>query len=85
MPHYGWVGPGKTRELELSRAQAPTVAEPTDVAVQAPKKSLHRCTVEGCGKKFKKRMIVARHFNANHEDLREDKDSWREFVEEVGG
>jgi hypothetical protein len=79
MPIYGWAGPGETRRLDLDRATTPEVTEPTAPAPQ--RDPLHECQL--CMKKFKKAMIMARHFNKTHEDLREDKDSWREYTKEI--
>lgn len=79
MPIYGWEGPGQTRRLDQDRATTPTVTEPT--APTAPVERLHKCTV--CNRKFKKAMIAARHFNKSHEELRTDKESWREHVVET--
>ncbi len=79
MPVYGWAGPGETRRLDLDRATTPEVTEPTEVAKTVTK--LQQCVL--CNKKFKKAMIMARHFNKSHEDLREDKDSWREYTKEI--
>lgn len=80
----GWAGPGNMRVLSQTRAEAPTIQDITaPVTDEVVATKLHVCTVVGCGKKFKLAMIVARHFNANHGDLRKDKDSWREFTEEV--
>lgn len=84
-PLYGWEGPGKTREMDLPRATTPDLEAPTspDGGVASPSVQLFRCTVPECGRKFKKAMIVARHFSASHSDLGEDGKTWREFVEEV--
>lgn len=85
MSHYGWAGPGELRPLTLDRANAPEVEEPESPDMPAgehEKTLLHVCTVEDCGRRFKKRMILARHFNASHEDLREDSDTWREYADE---
>ena len=82
MPLYGWSGPGKIREMDLSRAVTPELLEPSAPTLVAPATvQLFKCTV--CSRKFKKAMIVARHFNSAHEDLKEEKDSWRLHVEEV--
>jgi len=85
MSLHGWAGPGKLRELSLDRAQSPTITEPTspdaDGFVHAEK--LHVCNVHDCGKRFKLAAILARHFNSNHSDLREDKDTWRKYQGEV--
>ena len=87
MSLHGWVGPGKLRELGHDRAHPPTIAEPTspitDIVLTEESVKLHTCTVDGCGRRFKLRALVARHFNSNHEDLRKDKDSWREYTEEI--
>lgn len=88
MPHYLWKGPGNIEETELARARPVRVDHPIKPELEGPAASeegtrLFECTVEGCGKKFKKAMLVARHFNGSHDELREDKDSWREFSEEV--
>jgi len=85
MSLHGWVRSGELRELSIDRMNTPTITEPTspitDTVVHAEK--LHVCTVDDCGKRFKLRAILARHFNANHSDLRKDKDSWREYTEEI--
>lgn len=85
MPHYGWAGPGELRQLDLPRAKTPEVERPQSPSdpIEGEKTKLHVCTVDGCGKKFKKAMLVARHFNSSHGELREDKDTWREWREEV--
>lgn len=85
MPNYAWSGPGQLRELSLDRSEAPEITEPLSPRVIGIEQTerLHKCLVSGCGRKFRKAMIAARHFNASHSDLREDKGSWREYVEEV--
>jgi len=44
---------------------------------------LHRCTAPDCGKDFKLAALLARHFRSTHNDLNEDKDSWRDYHEKV--
>lgn len=86
MGHYHWAGPGQMEEVGLTRAVVPEITEPASpdaIGEVVEKMKLHVCTVEGCGKRFKRPMIIARHFNSNHEDLREDKDSWRKHSREV--
>ena len=85
MPHYGWQGPGETRELTLTRVKAPTITEPASSRAEGTeeKTRFFRCTAPGCGRKFKKAMILARHFNTTHDDLMADKDSWRTYSEVV--
>jgi hypothetical protein len=83
MPLYGWSGPGKMREMDLARTKAPEIVMPTTVSLVKEPVKVFKCTE--CGKKFKKAMIVARHFNSAHSELKEDKDSWRLYVEEVKG
>lgn len=82
MARWRWKGPGNMKRVGIERASKPEVTEPSDVG-QASSTSFVKCTVEDCGRKFKKNMIMARHFNSSHEDLREDKDSWREWAQEV--
>lgn len=91
-PRYHWLGPGEMKRVDLDRAQAPEITEPSQpdpADVPQSDKVLFQCIVPGpdglCGRKFPNRAIMARHFNASHTDLREDSDSWREFVEEVTG
>ncbi len=79
-----WKAPGHLETASHERASAPKVTEPTSPdsdSTNGKVQVLHICTVDGCGKRFKLPMIVARHFNANHEDIREDKDSWRRYHE----
>lgn len=85
MPVYGWSGPGEMREITLDRAKPPEVTEPTSSTLPGgPERTrFYKCGVPNCGQKFKKAMILARHFNTNHEDLFEDKDSWRAHSVEV--
>lgn len=87
MPNYGWKGPGQTRELSHERASVPEVQAPAGPEVEgAPddeRQRLLRCTVPECGRKFRKAMILANHFNASHSDIKEDSDTWREYREEV--
>lgn len=82
MSLHGWVGPGKLRELGLDRAAPPEVVEPVSV-VEAEETKIYICAVGDCGRKFKHPMMIARHFNSSHDELKEDKDSWREYVEET--
>lgn len=86
MPHFGWAGPGELRRIDADRVNPPEVTTPQGVAVEGTgdePERWHQCVAPGCGRKFRKRMILARHFNATHEDLREDGDSWREYAREV--
>lgn len=80
---YGWskergaykMGSEVTSEKEVSTPESATAA--------GGGTSVVKCTVEDCGRKFKLAAHIARHFNADHADLKEDKDSWREYVERV--
>lgn len=85
MAHYHWRGAGQTEEVSQSRSKAPEITELTNPSppVEQELTRLYVCGVEGCEKKFKKPMIIARHFNSNHADLREDKDTWRDYYEEI--
>lgn len=84
MTLYGWSGPGKLREMGLDRAVTPEITEPSDPGVsEAELMKFYQCTVDKCGKRFKVAMLIARHFNSSHEGLKKDKDSWREFNEEI--
>ena len=86
MSLHGWSGPGKLRELRLDRTETPTITEltgPYEHSSTVHAEKLHVCTVDDCGKRFKLRAILARHFTANHEELRKDKDSWRDHTEEI--
>lgn len=85
MAEYLWKGPGEIEQKTLTRASTPDIQQPISPEPSLPKKKERRirCTVDGCGRKFKKAMILARHFNSAHEDLREDKDTWRSFSEEI--
>ena len=57
---------------------------PPDVEVESgPTITLHRCTVEDCNKDFPIVALVAKHFNKDHIDLFEDKNSWRQYYREV--
>ncbi len=84
-PLYLWKEPGKLEEASLARVTPPILVapgSPDDSPVVNPQKiALHQCTI--CHKKFKKPMIIARHFNSAHSDLKEDSDTWREYSEEV--
>lgn len=84
-PLYDWIGPGETKQRDLARTTTPQVTKPASPTPALPQASQPRwvCAVEGCGRKFKKAMIAARHFNSAHETLKQDKDSWREWVEQV--
>lgn len=82
MPHLLWKGPGDLQEAGLDRATKPKITEPSSPNDSPDETKLQKffyCTVQDCNKKFTKAMLVARHFNSTHSDLREDKDSWREF------
>jgi len=83
-PLYGWSGPGEIREISLQRTRRPEITRPNQVESDVDQATEKRitCTVDGCGRIFKKNMIMARHFNSAHEDLREDKDSWRQWSKE---
>lgn len=84
MPLYEWKGPGEMRQADLARATTPKLAKPVGPAAETVEGETHWvCTVKGCGRKFRKAMIAARHFNQSHEMLREDKDSWRDYTEEI--
>ncbi len=85
MAEYGWVGPGKMRSLDHTRAEAPIIAVPVELSEDGPdaQTQLYVCSIDGCGKRYKLAMLIARHFNANHAALRKDKDTWREYYEEV--
>lgn len=83
-PLYAWDGPGQTRELSLSRAEPPKITRPASPTEgSADIDMLWECTVDDCGKRFKKAMIGARHFNSSHSDLKIEKESWRKWVKRV--
>lgn len=84
-PLLHWKGPGKMERQDLARTKRPEIKAPQRPAVDTGEEPERRfvCTVDGCGKKFKKAMIMARHFNSTHEAEYEDKDSWREHHKEV--
>lgn len=72
------------RELTHERAAPPQITEPSAPSVGVPTRTeLFECTAPGCGQRFRKVMILARHFNTNHENLRADKDTWRQYSKEV--
>ena len=75
------------REITHDRVKAPSLSEPTGPEADGPVEGaarLFECTIVKCrGRRFKKAMIAARHFNTTHSDLAADKDSWREHVKEV--
>ncbi len=75
----GWQGPGQVREMGLERAHAPELTAPAQTPTKEPMK-LFGCKV--CERKFRKAMIMARHFNTSHADLKKDAETWREFVQE---
>lgn len=83
MPEFSWKGPGEMEETTLSRGRAPEIQEPTKADVTGNKTKLYACKVPSCNARFKKSMIHARHFNTTHEDLKVDKDTWRNYIEEV--
>lgn len=86
MPHFEWKGPGSMERTDHERARTPQLTEPatpTDEPAEQEKKRLFRCTVEGCGKKMPKAMLIARHFNQDHPEMVEDKDTWRSHKEEI--
>ena len=85
MPLYLWKGPGEMEEVDLARARVPDLVSPTsptDSPEVNPVERTFHCTVDGCSKHFKKAMIMARHFNSAHSGLKENKDTWREYVDE---
>lgn len=81
MADWAWDGPGKLRELSHTRASAPEAVEPE--VTQSDQTKIYVCTVEDCNRRFKHPMMIARHFNANHDDIKEDKESWREHNKEI--
>lgn len=84
MPLYGWVSAGKLRELSHDRANTPEITEPSDPGVsEAELMKFYQCSVDSCGKRFRVPMLIARHFNSSHEELKKDKDSWRAFSREI--
>lgn len=83
MANHKWMGPGRVEEIGLARVDAPEISEPSSARNSDDTKRRHKCLVPDCGRKFTKAMIAARHFNSSHTGLREDKDSWRNYVEEV--
>ena len=81
MALYLWQEPGKMIEASHFRGSVPEITEPAGVDSDSELVKFHKCTV--CNKLFKAPMIVARHFNTNHDDMRKDKDSWRAHSEEI--
>mgnify|MGYP006294727151 CR=1 FL=1 len=84
---YGHSGPGQLRSLSENPEDLEP-AEPTSPDLSTGGQDpLYQCTApedgEECGRQFKKKMLVARHFNATHGALKEDADSWRDYYEEV--
>jgi hypothetical protein len=86
MPIYLWKGPGEMEETELARSHAPELTRPISIDAptgDAPVKAQRvECLVKGCGKRFKKPAIMARHFNSSHSELFVDKNSWRAYANE---
>ena len=59
-------------------------AEVESVSVTTKKASAKahvKCTVPGCGKKYKLAALMAAHFRRDHQDVSSEKDAWREHVE----
>lgn len=87
MPRFLHKGPGRMERVDAPRADTPEVTEPANPGTETQPETRYRCVVpvdgDTCGREFKKAMIAARHFNASHEEHREDSDSWRDHVEEV--
>ena len=81
---YHWNGPGKIEQIDLPRAIPPVVVAPTgpDIPGAVDEKiKLFICTV--CDRKFRKAMIVARHFNSSHSDMKKDAETWRGHMKDV--
>lgn len=86
MPRYHFVRDksGNTRLVPVTgediegftKPKAPAIPE-----VGADTISVHRCTE--CGQDFSIVALMAKHFNKDHKDLYENKDSWRPYHEEV--
>ena len=83
MPLYGWSGPGQMREMELVRTKPPKLSEPQPSQTDFQDSQFFLCGVPECGKKFRKAMIMARHFNTSHSSLFENSETWRKYVSEV--
>ena len=93
MPNYGFRG--KTEPTEafprgLSKGLRTMdlggrKVEKTDVEAQGADvtSQLFKCTVSGCGKKFKAKHLAASHFRGKHKDLNVEKETWRHYVEAV--
>lgn len=81
MPIYLWRGPGNVEETESVRVEPPTLSEPTSESLVSD--SLYVCTVEGCGRQFRKTTFAARHFNSAHSDKVVDGNSWRGYVKDA--
>lgn len=83
-PRYGWAGPGELRRMDEPEYEEKEVSEPDSPNAAGDAAEIrYECQVEDCGRRFKVPMLIARHFNASHDELREDEDSWREYAEEV--
>lgn len=44
---------------------------------------LFRCSVDGCKKTFKAKHLAASHFRGKHKDLNVEKETWRNYVDQV--
>ena len=75
---------GKTGMKMLDKRTFKTEELPKEPAVEGPElTTVFRCTVPECGKDFAIVALAAKHFRKEHEELFEDKDSWRPFIEEI--
>lgn len=93
MPHYHWKkSPHGTTRLERVDATVTKEQEmPTPSGTDLPTGDeggivVHRCEAcidEGEQRDFKMPAQLARHFNSSHEELVDDKDSWRDYQKEV--
>lgn len=89
MPHYEHKGPGQMVHKEV-QPEDQEVSEPQGADLAGAEGTFFLCTApsveddeESCNRLFKKKMLMARHFNSTHEALKEDKDSWRDYCEEA--
>lgn len=85
MPLFGWSrddDTGKTVVRELGTTfEKKTPKRPVSVDLPAgEKETIMLCTL--CGNSWRMAAQFARHFKGSHPEEYDDKDSWREYVEE---
>lgn len=86
MAYYNFMRDGNRTWLEpvetIYEGQPKEIPVPVGVDLSDAPKVLV-CKVDDCGAMFRKANMASMHFGKKHADLKEDKDSWREYSEEM--